>query len=167
MRQWAWPVLALWLAGSGSLGAQQNAGGREIFRDWELLHLPQGECLLVQQVLARRGEVAIADVYLSRSEAGSALLSVRVPVGVSLADGIGYRYPDRPEVVPLIWQSCNSGTCLAQIQITGKELARLQAAREIRIAFVPVRDARPLVFSLSLMGLTRGMQRLAACQPDG
>jgi len=160
MRRRAWLALLLWLAAGGELAAQQ-------FRDWELLRLSEGGCLLAQQVLARQGQVNIASVYLSDLEAGSALLSVQVPVGVSLADGIGYRYPDRPEVVPLIWQSCNRDTCLAQARLAGPELARLQAAREIRVGFVPVREARPLVFSLSLLGLGEGVRRLRDCGSGG
>ncbi len=167
MKPWAWPALALWLWGAADLAAQQIRDGREIFRDWELLRLPEGGCLLAQHVLAREGELKIAGVFLSATGSGSALLSVQVPVGASLADGIGYRHPGRSAVVPLIWQSCNSETCLAQVEVTPQELARLRAAREIRIAFVPVRGSRPLVFSLSLMGLTRGMRHLETCPPGG
>ncbi|SLN37349.1 invasion associated locus B family protein [Roseisalinus antarcticus] len=142
----------------GPAAAQDGAR----FRDWTLLDLPAGGCVLHNRVLSVDGGLTLADVFLE-DLGGDLLMSVRVPVGVSLADGMAYRHDGRPVAVPLIWQSCNTETCLAQVRATAREAERLRSARAVIVGFVPVPGARPLTFPVSLMGVTAGLAAQRAC----
>ncbi|MCI2400846.1 hypothetical protein [Aliiroseovarius subalbicans] len=88
---------------------------------------------------------------MSHSEAG-ALVSVRVPVGASIADEMAYRHPREASAVPLVWQSGHAETCLAQVEIDAAALTRLKRGRSVERAFVSVINAGPLVVSLSPLG---------------
>ena len=68
------------------------AGAAERFRDWTLLALSDQICVLHHRAVAAAEGLTLADVFLG-PEASGLLVSVRVPLGVSLADGAAYRHP--------------------------------------------------------------------------
>lgn len=140
----------------------------ERFRDWTLLPLSAGPCLLHHRAVAAAEGLTLADVFLRPEETGL-LISVRVPLGASLADGPAYRHPGAARAVPLVWQSCNSETCLAQVRVDAAERGRLERGAWIELGFVPVPGARPLVFAVSLAGVTLGLETAGRCPtaPDG
>lgn len=140
-----------------------SAAAAERFRDWTTVRLGPGECVLHHRAVAADAGLVLADVFLAPLPAGGALISVRVPVGVSLPDGIAYRHPGQTRAVPLIWQSCNRATCLAQVAVNETGLRQLARGRSVDLAYVPVKGAVPLSFSVSLLGVTRGMAALEAC----
>ena len=153
-------ALALGLSVGAALADQP-----ERFGDWDLLRLPQAGCQLTQTVISRRSGTRIAEIWLAGQPDGSSVLSARVPVGVSLPEGIAYRHPSARRAVPLTWQLCGPETCLAQARITEEETARLKRGSRIVLAFVPVRGSRPLQVAVSLRGVTAGLRAVAACSP--
>lgn len=150
------------MAASAPPAAAQEA---RQFADWTMLTLPGQGCVLQYRAVAPDAGLVLADLYLSPAEAGRAVLSVRVPVGVSIADRAIYRHPGADSAVPLIWQTCNPQTCLAQIKIAAEEVGRLKAGRRIELGFVPTVGARRLSFAVSLRGVTAGLRAAAACTP--
>jgi len=139
----------VWLAGP--------AAAAEQFRDWSVLAPEAGGCLLHQRVIAAEAGLAIADVFAQPTDAGGLRLSVQVPVGASLADGMAYRHTGQARAVPLLWQRCDGESCLAQVEVDARERGRLMRAVRVDVAFVPVPGARPLTFRLSLLGLTAAL----------
>ncbi|WP_165978775.1 invasion associated locus B family protein [Antarcticimicrobium luteum] len=133
------------------------------FADWTLLEVPGQGCVLQYRAVAPGSGLVLADLYLSPVAEGGAILSVRVPVGASIADRAVYRHLGAGRAVPLIWQTCNRQTCLAQVHVTEEEIGRLRAGRAIELAFVPVPGARRLSFPVSLMGVTAGLRAALAC----
>lgn len=152
-------ALGLMIAGAACAAAQEARR----FSDWMLLPLPGQGCVLQYRAVAPEAGLTLADLYLSPAEAGRAVLSVQVPVGVSIADRVIYRHPEAARAVPLIWQSCTPQNCLAQIMITAEEVARLKAGRRIELGFVPTVGARRLSFAVSLSGVTAGLRAAEAC----
>ena len=147
------------IAGAVCAGAQEARR----FADWTLLAAPGQGCVLQYRAIAPEAGLVLADLYLSPVAEGGALLSVRVPVGASIADRAVYRHSGADRAVPLIWQTCNRDTCLAQVHVTEQELDRLRARRRIELAFVPTPGARRLSFPVSLMGVTAGFRAARAC----
>lgn len=158
---------AVVLAAGLVIGAAACAAGQEAqrFSDWTLRPLPGQGCVLHYRAVAPEAGLVLADLYLSPAGAGSAVLSVQVPVGVSIADRAVYRHPGADRAVPLIWQSCNAKTCLAQVRITGEELGRLKAGHRVELGFVPTVRARRLSFSVSLSGVSAGLRAARECAP--
>lgn len=152
-----WPALAIVLASAAAARA-------ETFRDWELLTPAQAPCLLHQKVIAAAAGLPIADVFAVPAANGGLLLSVRVPLGAALSTPIAYRVPGASRAVPLLWQSCNSESCLAQVEVDPAERARLAAGLLVEVGFVPVIGSRPLRFEVSLLGLTAGLAAAERCR---
>lgn len=95
---------------------------------------------------------------------GSVLLALRVPTGVSLADGIAYRHGAGDRVgIGLEWQSCDPQRCAALARLSPAEFARLLRGREIIVGYRPLPDSRFLNVPLSLMGLTTAWRQKQAC----
>jgi len=153
------------LLAAGLLAATGPAARAQSFRDWELVAPPGAACLLHQKVIAAAAGMAIAEVFAEPRPGGGLRLSVIVPLCAALAQPMAYRLPDEARAVPLIWQSCNAETCLAQVEVGAEDRKRLAAAPSAEIGFVPVVDGRPLRFALSLMGLTAGLKAAEACAP--
>lgn len=149
--------LARTAAFAGGLAALCSPSVAEQFRDWTVLAREAGGCLLHQRVIAAKAGLTIADVFLAPSGGGGLVVSARVPVGAALSSGMAYRHPGRAMAVPLVWQSCDAESCLAQVEVTAEERARLMRGLRVEMAFVPVPGARPLRFQLSLLGLTAAL----------
>lgn len=150
------------IVGAACAGAQEARR----FADWTLLQAPGQGCVLQYRAVAPEAGLALADLYLSPVDEGGAILSVRVPVGASIADRVVFRHPGADRAVPLIWQTCNRDTCLAQVHVTEQELDRLRARRRIELSFVPTPGARRLSFPVSLMGVTAGFRAARTCSPQ-
>lgn len=153
-------AVLLTLAAVGTASAQGNAAS---FKDWTVLPLPGQGCVLAQRLIAPEAGIFIGDVFLSETGAGGAILSLRVPLGVDLSQPAAYRLGQAGGAVPLIWQTCDAHTCLAQIEVTAAERARFAAMRQVTLAFRPTPDAPALQVPVSLMGVTAALCALAAC----
>ena len=137
--------------------------------DWVLVAAP-GVCQLRHtRVSARSGAVLLEMLLLppAPGETG-ALAGLRVPLGVSLPNGIAWRHPAGPDqAVALAWQHCDADLCLAAGTITEAELDRLRRGDRIEVGFRPLPTANPIRMEVSLRGVTAGWRALEACAAAG
>ena len=150
----------LWLAVATAPVAAETATR---FRDWVVLPMGPAGCVAAQRLVAAGPGLTIGDVFLAGRDGGGAILSLRVPLGADLSTPAAYRLGGGQEAVPLIWQSCDADSCLAQIEVTPGERARLSRARAVTLAFRPTTGSPPLRVPVSLMGVTAALRAQAAC----
>ena len=150
--------------------AGESLAGTELdrFGDWVLLRAAPGVCQLRHTLLsATSGAVLLEMLLLPPDPAhtdGGALVALRVPLGVSLPDGIAWRHPASPtEAVGLAWQHCDATLCLAAGRISAAELDRLRRGNHVEVGFRPLPDAAPIRMQVSLRGVTAGWQALTDC----
>ena len=158
------------LAAPGAAPAGESLAGTELdrFGDWVLLRAAPGVCQLRHTLLsATSGAVLLEMLLLPPDPAhtdGGALVALRVPLGVSLPDGIAWRHPASPtEAVGLAWQHCDATLCLAAGRISAAELDRLRRGNHVEVGFRPLPDAAPIRMQVSLRGVTAGWQALTDC----
>lgn len=154
-----------------ALPALAAPAAAESFRDWTLHRGPAG-CVVATEVrLADSGTplltLGLAPVATAAGTDRPVRISLRVPVGAWLPDGIAYAHPGDATAIGLAWQFCDAASCLATGTLSAAALARLQAGREIIVAFRPLRESPPLAAPVSLMGLTRAWSALQDCENSG
>ena len=121
-------------------------------------------CLLVQTVAMSGTGQTVAQVMLDGQVDGTLRIAVRVPLGAGLAQPLVYMHPGRDMAVPLDWMVCGADTCLAQTDVVAAEGDRLRRGQRIAMGFLPLRDSRPIWVTVSLRGVTRGLQAQATCR---
>jgi invasion protein IalB len=137
----------------------------EVHGDWAMLPADgAAACLLVQTVALQGTGRTVAQVMLDGHADGSLRIAVRVPLGAGLAQPLVYMHPGRDLAVPLDWTVCGAETCLAQTDVVAAEVDRLRRGDRIVMAFLPLRDSRPVSVSVSLRGVTRGLRAQATCK---
>lgn len=148
------------LAGAGQAGEATFPHG-----DWVLVSAP-GICQLRQTRISERSGAVLLEMLLLPPAPGGegALVGLRVPLGVSLRDGIAWRHPASPDqAVALAWQHCDPDLCLAAGAISAAELDRLRRGDRIEVGFRPLPEAAPIRMAVSLRGVTAGWRALEAC----
>ncbi|MCC5985713.1 MAG: invasion associated locus B family protein [Rhodobacteraceae bacterium] len=132
------------------------------FRDWTL-DRDGNACTVSTRVLLRSTGTLLVAVSLSARGAEGALMAVEVPVGASLRDRVAYIHgPGTPERA-LEWQFCTPDTCLAVAELDQAALHALKRGTRITVGFRPLPSSPVLAAPVSLMGLTRAWEALAAC----
>lgn len=160
-------LMAALVAAASPAEAQPATADPPRFGDWSLIALPGAGCVLHQRLAVRESGQTIADLWLQTQADDGAVLSVQVPLGVSLADQVAYRHANEPDrAVSLLWQFCNQTHCLAQGHLAAIEVNRLRLGRSLQLAFRPLPDSAPLVSFVSLSGVTRGLAAQAACASE-
>lgn len=135
--------------------------------DWVVLRSPEGGCQMRSTILSRESGAILLEMILRPQPDGApgALVGLRAPVGVSLADGIAYRHPETPEVaIGLEWQSCDAALCLAVGAISDGALDALRRGARVEVGFRPLPGARAIRLPVSLRGVTAGWRAVAACE---
>lgn len=143
------------------LAAHVTAQELQRHGDWLLLPLGGGACVLVQRVATADTGTRVADVFLSARGQG-AVITLRVANGASIATPAAFRHPGGA-AIPLTWQFCDPGNCTAQTELAAPERRRLERGRELEMAFVPALGDPSIGFSVSLMGVTKGLAAQGAC----
>ncbi|MCC6009186.1 MAG: invasion associated locus B family protein [Rhodobacteraceae bacterium] len=134
--------------------------------DWVLLR-GAGICQLRHTILSAASGAVLLEMLLLPPGQGrdGALAGLRVPLGVSLPDGIAWRHRARPdEAIALAWQHCDPDLCLAAGEISRAELDRLRRGASIEVGFRPLPGANPVRIAVSLRGVTAGWRALEACE---
>lgn len=151
---------------AGAAGAdltQQN------YRDWTVIkgQQPAAGCLSTISVGLKQpnsGLASIAIYPLTDAQSGAAVMTVRVPLGASLASGIAYLHRSEEEAVGLAWQYCDQRTCLASGTLSADEIGRFKRGRRIYLGFTPLPGSRSLILPVSLLGFTASWAALETCQ---
>lgn len=138
------------------------------FRDWQLLRQTGTEqCAISISVGLKQSNSGLVILnVLKRENTGGfpAIMTVKVPLGVNLAAGLAYTYPNSVETVGFAWQYCSEATCLASGGISGAELGNLKKESQIFMAFQPLPNSRPLIVPVSLLGFTKAWNTLQKCE---
>jgi invasion protein IalB len=155
------------LAWPNALAAQDPQTTRH--RDWQVVRDGNGGCLAATTAGLAAGKTGLLTLSLlplpdqTGARTAGALMSARVPLGVSLTEPLAYSRAQTSEAVGLAWQRCDAETCLAMAPISAEELARLKRGRRVLFAFRPLRGSKPLIVPVSLMGLTRAWGAVTDC----
>lgn len=157
------------LAALQSVAGETTAGlSQQNFRDWTVIQGPKAGagCLSTITVGLKQPSSGLASVTIyprKDVEDGSAVMTVRVPLGASLASGIAYLRGREAEAVGLAWQYCDERTCLASGTISAAEVQRFQKGRRIYLGFTPLPGSRSLILPVSLLGFTASWRAVQAC----
>ncbi|MDN5786648.1 invasion associated locus B family protein [Pseudorhodobacter sp.] len=140
------------------------------FSDWRVVQGDAG-CVATIDIGLRAPSSGLATIaILLRHGAGQkavpAVMTLRVPVGVALAEPPAYVHAGASDAVGLAWQSCSKRSCMASGGVSAAEMDRLKKGRRIFVAFRPLKDARPLIVPVSLLGVTRALEVLDDCDPS-
>ena len=154
------------LATSGSAEAQEARQGTA-FGDWllacEAVGVNRTSCVIRQTLTRRDGGALIADVILRRLEAEDdpriALVLV-TPTGMFLPEAPGMAIDAGGETLPLQWRSCDAQRCVASRVLTEDDVASLSGGGRMSLGYRPVNRDEPVIFSVSLDGVTAGLAAL-------
>lgn len=159
-------IILLTLCAYATSAAAQSFETQDI-RDWTVVRGGDGAgCFATVSVglKAPSSGLATLSLFPRRAEAGApAVLSVQVPLGASLPDGIAYTYRSGSEAVGLAWQYCTERTCVASGGVSAAELDRLKRGRRIFLGFVPLPGSAAVITPVSLLGITKAWAEVQAC----
>ena len=156
------------IVGWASFAVAQEAGVEEQrFRDWQVLRqVETGKCAISISVGLAQTNSGLATINIIKrqnDEGVPAVMTIKVPLGVSLRSGLAYSHSGTSETVGLAWQYCTPNTCLASGGISSAEIANLKKDREIFLAFQPLPNSRPIIVPVSLLGFTKAWRALQSC----
>ena len=152
--------LVLLFVGAGH--AQRNVGDR--FGDWtyicKALSKKKTVCALTQTRVDPRTKQRVLEVTLRKlGESGKLALLVAAPLGIHLATGMIGKV-DQGKQFTFIWQSCTKQGCTAAVEVNDKLRWTMKAGKQLLIAFKPRANVDTLTYSVSLGGMTKGLEAL-------
>lgn len=158
-------ALAVWTILAAPLMAQSFE--TTDMRDWSVVQGTGGQgCFATLSVGLKAPSSGLATLSIFARQGGGdtpAVMSVQVPLGASLPQGIAYTHAGGSEAVGLAWQYCTPETCVASGGISQDELQRLKDGRRVFLGFVPLPGSAPLVVPVSLLGITRAWEAVQDC----
>jgi len=145
----------------------QEARNGATFGDWQLICEATGVnrtvCALRQSLSFSENGAFVAEVALRRVPAADDMRTVIVlstPTGMFLPAAPGMAIDGSEETLPLEWRSCDARICTASRVLSDDELAALRGGDELRMGYRPVNQPDPVLFSISLTGVTAGLAAL-------
>lgn len=155
------------LLGTVPFAAAQDTPNGKSFGDWQLICEATGVnrtvCALRQTLSLRDGGAFIAEVALRRVPAEDGMRTVVVlstPTGMFLPAAPGMAVDGSDETLSLEWRSCDARVCMASRVLTDDDVAALQRGAQLRLGYRPVTQTDPVLFSISLTGVTAGLAAL-------
>jgi invasion protein IalB len=160
LKRWA---LAVLLACATKLCAETHPAPQQ-FRDWQLVCQSQSApCSVVQRIVAPRGALFLAEVQLTRSAAGVALV-VATPLGPFLPERPVAQVSGRDPMV-FDWHSCDRRRCLAVHRLEDTSLTALKRATRMTLGYRLAGSQEARRLEVSLMGLTAALRALDSRSP--
>ena len=159
------PVLAQEEEGAAAAGPVANGTA---FGDWRVacqaVAVGRTVCVLAQRIVARETGALVGEVTLRPAQgpegAEALLMTLTVPTGLALRARPAYRIPPAEEERALDWETCGPRLCRAVRALGAEEVGALRAATSARVGYRPLRAEGPVVFDLSLRGVTAGLAAL-------
>ncbi len=147
----------------GFICLRASAGESRRFGDWAL-SCPDSEesCVLAQTVASNdHNWLATIRIALSGAKEGEvAAVQFLVPPSVHLASGL---FSTVASGAPLqaTFIRCNANACEAVMGMNASTLSDWKHGRVAELRYRPAADVPPVVFDVSLMGLTAGLKAAA------
>lgn len=139
------------------------------FSDWQVV-AQEGEdrCFMAISVLSKKADIPLASINVFRrktveNEEIPAIMTIKVPLGVSLTSGVAYQHVASQEAVGFAWQYCNQSICMASGGVSLDELANLKKRNRIELGYRPLPGSKSLVIPVSLRGFTAAWNELLKC----
>ena len=160
-------ALVIGLAVITCTAAQSQNLETDTMRDWTVVRGTSGQgCFATMSVGLKAPSSGLATVSLFKRAADDgapAVMTIQVPLGASLPDGIAYTHSSSGEAIGLAWQYCTPETCVASGGVSEAELNKLRAGRRVFLGFVPLPGSAPLITPVSLLGITRAWNAVQDC----
>ena len=125
----------------------------------EAVAVNETACVLNQRMALADGTFLVDFLAIPEGEGG--WLSARVPVGAHLPSGFVLRPEAQEQQLVLVWQACSPELCEALISLSGDGAVLLEGGPAIA-AYRPGVTDEPVVFRVTLDGLSEGLAALAA-----
>jgi len=90
-------------------------------------------CAMEQRVILRETGQQLASVIIQTPAAGEATLVVRLPLGLSIADGVTFEV-DEDEITRLDIQTCEANGCFIRTPLTDEILVALRRGSQLILA---------------------------------
>ncbi len=133
------------------------------FGEWtlvcEAIAVNETACVLNQRIV--RADGAFLVDFLAIPEGDGGWLSARVPVGVHFPSGFVLRPEAEEQQIILVWQACSPELCEAMVSLSDEGATLLEGGPAIA-AYRPGVTDEPVVFRVTLEGLSEGLAALAA-----
>lgn len=144
-----------------SLKAEVDA--MAVFEDWsKTCETIQGEelCHIYQTITSRENNQQILHATLGYLSGHPDIVMVlTVPLGVSLPHGLKLQI-DQTESVHYQYLFCHDAGCVVRFSITDSYFQALKRGKELRVSMVDLNSQNVLTASMSLMGISAGLQSL-------
>ena len=128
-----------------------------VFQDWAV-ECPGGAvpCTLAQTAATEDDQLWLGTLRMQQDAQGAVDLRVLVPGSVHLGSGlfVGVRAP----LSELTYQRCSPDVCVAAGRLNAEELRRWKAGTQAEIRYRPSVTAPPIVFNISLIGVTAALR---------
>ncbi|MGB0507989.1 MAG: invasion associated locus B family protein [Pikeienuella sp.] len=152
---------------AGAASAQSAPNGAK-FGDWTLICKAEGvgetNCYLAQRIINKESGALISEVRLTSvdTDAGRKThMLAFTPDGVELSKRSGYVVDKATTQVALHWRSCAQKICRAEAFLTAEQTAALKAGAKMLFGYQKFRAKKPVVFPLSLTGVSAGLLALS------
>jgi invasion protein IalB len=149
--------------------APQGGGDRVVngqrFGAWavqcEAVAINETVCVLSQRLVRSSDRAFLAEIIAFQTkDASKSYVAARVPLGVHFPSGFSVKPAGEGQQVPFVWQSCSQTICEALLEVDAAMISRLESAEQLVGGYRPGLQAEPLVFRMSVKGLSEGLTAL-------
>lgn len=148
--------------------AQDAPANGTIIGNWRLAcqatAVNQTSCVIAQTLSVGAQNTFLAEVTLRYAEIDGSdrtIMAVSTPTNMRLSAQPGYRVSDSDETLPLTWRTCTPQICTASRILEESEISALRANPSFVLGYHPMGNPEPLVFEISLDGVSAGLDALS------
>jgi invasion protein IalB len=161
-------LLASFLCLSTPLLAQNATSNGTVFGDWRLscqaTAVNETACSIAQTLTIGEQNNFLVEITLQEAlieNTKKTIMAVSTPTNMNLTAQPGYRVGKAGETRALTWRTCNAKFCTASRLLGDDEVASLRAGTSFVLGYHPIANKEPLVFQISLKGVSAGLNVLA------
>jgi invasion protein IalB len=147
-----------------SMTAASSKVTRQVFGDWVVACVPQKSghksCIMLQTLASQKLKKPVSVFTIGKDRAGKLKGSLRVPVGVSLSEGV---VVDVGKQAPFTvsYSACHPIGCFAAFDLTAPLIGNLKSAKQIAVIAHSV-SQQALKFDFSTRGFPAAYERYVA-----
>lgn len=163
------PSLAKKVAPAGKAAGANLPGGasslQERYGDWTVgcsMVDSRKTCTVYQTQFAENTQQRLLAMELSSGAKEGAAGVLALPFGLDLAKGASLQIGDSMPVFRLQFETCYPAGCIVPFSFDEGTLAKLRAAKQIKISALSAGDSQPVDLLVSLNGFSVALSRLRA-----